>query len=167
VLGSDEVHALENPEKSSIPGSRSLEQVQNVKTTDTSRIGDVGIRFSLDPSGKKSSNRKKTKGPKVVRGYVCLSCGTIDSPEWRRGPNGSKTLCNACGCKLVLLRKNATTTKYDSALGKEPEERAKRGARCLFYICYQTVIMNGAARLSASIVNSNEERVDVVLNVAS
>ncbi|KAM3554749.1 hypothetical protein MY1884_005968 [Beauveria asiatica] len=29
----------------------------------------------------------------------CHNCGVIeiDTPEWRRGPNGSNTLCNACG----------------------------------------------------------------------
>ncbi|KAF8926620.1 hypothetical protein BGZ47_002619, partial [Haplosporangium gracile] len=27
----------------------------------------------------------------------CLSCDTSDTPEWRRGPDGARTLCNACG----------------------------------------------------------------------
>ncbi|KAH7025487.1 hypothetical protein BKA57DRAFT_480341 [Linnemannia elongata] len=26
----------------------------------------------------------------------CLSCDTSDTPEWRRGPDGARTLCNAC-----------------------------------------------------------------------
>ncbi|GAA5808059.1 hypothetical protein MFLAVUS_001441 [Mucor flavus] len=29
----------------------------------------------------------------------CQSCGTSSSPEWRRGPTGHKTLCNACGLR--------------------------------------------------------------------
>ncbi|KAI8364053.1 hypothetical protein BD560DRAFT_403448 [Blakeslea trispora] len=29
----------------------------------------------------------------------CQSCGTDSSPEWRRGPTGHKTLCNACGLR--------------------------------------------------------------------
>ncbi|UZJ55929.1 hypothetical protein CBS101457_005249 [Exobasidium rhododendri] len=29
----------------------------------------------------------------------CVSCGTGDSPEWRKGPDGSKSLCNACGLR--------------------------------------------------------------------
>jgi hypothetical protein len=28
---------------------------------------------------------------------ACASCGTTNSPEWRKGPNGTKSLCNACG----------------------------------------------------------------------
>ncbi|KAI8333032.1 hypothetical protein BC941DRAFT_434926 [Chlamydoabsidia padenii] len=30
---------------------------------------------------------------------VCVGCGTNHSPEWRRGPTGHKTLCNACGLR--------------------------------------------------------------------
>jgi GATA zinc finger len=30
---------------------------------------------------------------------VCEQCNTRNTPEWRRGPNGPKTLCNACGLK--------------------------------------------------------------------
>ncbi|KAF8323090.1 GATA-domain-containing protein [Clavulina sp. PMI_390] len=31
--------------------------------------------------------------------YVCRTCGRTDSPEWRKGPEGPKTLCNACGLR--------------------------------------------------------------------
>ncbi|KAL9552803.1 hypothetical protein MBANPS3_003597 [Mucor bainieri] len=31
--------------------------------------------------------------------HHCQSCGTDSSPEWRRGPTGHKTLCNACGLR--------------------------------------------------------------------
>ncbi|KAK7204423.1 hypothetical protein BZA70DRAFT_280720 [Myxozyma melibiosi] len=31
--------------------------------------------------------------------YKCKQCGTFDSPEWRKGPEGPKTLCNACGLR--------------------------------------------------------------------
>ena len=32
---------------------------------------------------------------------MCTSCGRTDSPEWRRGPSGLKTLCNACGLRYA------------------------------------------------------------------
>lgn len=34
-------------------------------------------------------------------GHSCQECGTTQSPEWRKGPNGSKTLCNACGLRYA------------------------------------------------------------------
>lgn len=30
--------------------------------------------------------------------------GTVESPEWRKGPDGPKSLCNACGTRLLLDR---------------------------------------------------------------
>ncbi|KAG9098192.1 hypothetical protein FS749_004442 [Ceratobasidium sp. UAMH 11750] len=39
----------------------------------------------------------------------CHSCEILDTPEWRRGPDGQRTLCNACGlhyAKLVRRRDN-------------------------------------------------------------
>ncbi|KAG0275341.1 hypothetical protein BGZ96_003828, partial [Linnemannia gamsii] len=35
----------------------------------------------------------------------CLSCDTSDTPEWRRGPDGARTLCNACGLHYAKLLK--------------------------------------------------------------
>ncbi|PWN31353.1 uncharacterized protein FA14DRAFT_114215, partial [Meira miltonrushii] len=38
--------------------------------------------------------RKRSRGPAPNN---CDCCGVRDTPEWRRGPNGARTLCNACG----------------------------------------------------------------------
>ncbi|GAA6009927.1 hypothetical protein JCM10207_002160 [Rhodosporidiobolus poonsookiae] len=38
---------------------------------------------------------------------VCQNCGRTDSPEWRSGPNGHKTLCNACGLRWAKAQKQA------------------------------------------------------------
>jgi len=34
----------------------------------------------------------------------CTSCGTKETPEWRRGPDGQRSLCNACGLRESLVR---------------------------------------------------------------
>jgi len=46
--------------------------------------------LSLPPS----SNLKMSAFTKV-----CETCGKSRSPEWRKGPSGEKTLCNACGLR--------------------------------------------------------------------
>ncbi|KAG0235568.1 hypothetical protein BGW42_005007 [Actinomortierella wolfii] len=35
----------------------------------------------------------------------CQSCNSSDTPEWRRGPDGARTLCNACGLHYAKLLK--------------------------------------------------------------
>lgn len=37
--------------------------------------------------------RKRSEEP--VKG--CLACSATETPEWRKGPTGPRTLCNACG----------------------------------------------------------------------
>lgn len=33
----------------------------------------------------------------------CHACGTTETPEWRRGPDGNKSLCNACGLHYAKI----------------------------------------------------------------
>lgn len=61
----------------------------------------------LDPDGKKKLKKKQ----RVDEGeFVCRDCGTVDSPEWRRGPLGPKTLCNACGLRWAKKNKQSRTS---------------------------------------------------------
>jgi hypothetical protein len=61
---------------------------------------DIDITTAADQArnAQEGDRRKRLKGP-----HTCGDCGTADSPEWRKGPNGPKTLCNACGCEFLLL----------------------------------------------------------------
>ncbi|SCV67124.1 BQ2448_5770 [Microbotryum intermedium] len=53
-------------------------------------------RRKLSSDGGSSRASTKTNG-----GRGCANCGRFDSPEWRAGPTGAKTLCNRCGLRLV------------------------------------------------------------------
>jgi PAS domain S-box-containing protein len=75
------------------------ERAQGLSTGDASPMlirGDAGIQIPLDRDARSSDKKKKMK---IADEYVCTDCGTLDSPEWRKGPQGPKTLCNACGCE--------------------------------------------------------------------
>ncbi|PVH16656.1 uncharacterized protein CXQ87_004952 [Candidozyma duobushaemuli] len=55
------------------------------------------------PSAKPASDYRV---PEIINKPMnkCHRCETTETPEWRRGPNGLRTLCNACGlfhAKLV------------------------------------------------------------------
>ncbi|KAI8387256.1 hypothetical protein BD560DRAFT_344475, partial [Blakeslea trispora] len=54
------------------------------------------FKHQLDDDSKSLTSQKKHK---VKDNFVCTYCGTSSSPEWRRGPLGPKTLCNACGLR--------------------------------------------------------------------
>ncbi|KAG0150470.1 hypothetical protein CROQUDRAFT_652401 [Cronartium quercuum f. sp. fusiforme G11] len=65
--------------------------------------GKAQARMGCDP----------TSGTQVPR--ACTSCGVQNSPEWRKGPNGVKSLCNACG--LRFSRAQARKSKVGKAAG--------------------------------------------------
>ncbi|CAH8357872.1 unnamed protein product [Eruca vesicaria subsp. sativa] len=44
------------------------------------------------------AKKKRKISSKVAR--KCTHCETTETPQWREGPNGPKTLCNACGVRF-------------------------------------------------------------------
>ncbi|KAG0221182.1 hypothetical protein B0O80DRAFT_457910 [Mortierella sp. GBAus27b] len=68
----------------------------------------------------------------------CESCGTTNSPEWRRGQSGKKDLCNACGLRYSrsVARQNRQAQKQlegkgakakGPKSGKGPKAPPKKG----------------------------------------
>ncbi|KAG1442789.1 hypothetical protein G6F46_011853 [Rhizopus delemar] len=58
-----------------------------------------------------SNETDKLKVGKKRRGEddeprICTDCGRTDAPEWRKGPRGPKTLCNACGLRWAKANKS-------------------------------------------------------------
>ncbi|KAG8908516.1 blue light receptor [Tulasnella sp. 403] len=62
------------------------------------KIRQHNIASGAEDTEDNSSKKRKRKGV-VEHRYVCVTCGRTDSPEWRKGPLGPKTLCNACGLR--------------------------------------------------------------------
>lgn len=48
------------------------------------------------------SDPKKRRGRAAPPGR-CHSCNRAETPEWRRGPDGARTLCNACGLREFMM----------------------------------------------------------------
>lgn len=55
----------------------------------------------------------------------CRQCGTTASPEWRRGPDGPKTLCNACGLAFAKKAKKASKAAAAAAAPPAPVKTTK------------------------------------------
>jgi len=43
--------------------------------------------------------KKRGRKPIDKTEFRCRSCGATKTPEWRKGPDGKNTLCNACGLR--------------------------------------------------------------------
>ncbi|KAL0092366.1 GATA-type zinc finger transcription factor [Phycomyces blakesleeanus] len=42
---------------------------------------------------------EKRRFTDTIEQKICVGCSTTNAPEWRKGPKGPKTLCNACGLR--------------------------------------------------------------------
>ena len=114
---------------------RDGERSQGISTGDASPAlirGDAGIAIPADKDNKGVDKKKKLK---VADEYVCTDCGTLDSPEWRRGEKGAKSLCNACGCKNMILLLVGTADLSSSTMGEKGEKAYRYGAAISSNIC--------------------------------
>ncbi|KAI8087703.1 uncharacterized protein B0P05DRAFT_632310 [Gilbertella persicaria] len=50
----------------------------------------------------------RRRNKRSMIGQKCHSCSTTETPEWRRGPDGARTLCNACGLHYSKLLKKGS-----------------------------------------------------------
>uniref|UniRef100_A0A453GYA8 GATA-type domain-containing protein n=1 Tax=Aegilops tauschii subsp. strangulata TaxID=200361 RepID=A0A453GYA8_AEGTS len=67
----------------------------------------VQVEAAADPEERAASGDPK----------ACDDCNTTKTPLWRGGPNGPKSLCNACGIRYRKRRR--------VAMGLDPEAKRK------------------------------------------
>lgn len=59
------------------------------------------ISDSVSDSDRKARQSARKRKKTSVRYGGCHMCGITESPEWRKGPDGLNTLCNACGLQYA------------------------------------------------------------------
>ncbi|KAJ2390668.1 hypothetical protein H4S02_001727, partial [Coemansia sp. RSA 2611] len=74
-------------------------------------------RTVLSPA--RTKTRKRSKRAEAALPNTCRSCGISETPEWRRGPDGARTLCNACGLHYAKLNKKRATETALPAAGSD------------------------------------------------
>jgi hypothetical protein len=98
---------------------------QTPRTTDnkSTRLYTPGVSVpSLGQRSDHNDKRKQDVKPRYVKRRrimppgECHSCGTSDTPEWRKGPDGPKTLCNSCGLQWAKLSKRTLVVKMGTGL---------------------------------------------------
>jgi len=62
----------------------------------------------------------------AAAGKCCTQCGATKTPQWREGPLGPKTLCNACGVKRVRAARAAAEGRTRGA--PRPAKKSKRAS---------------------------------------
>lgn len=81
-----------------------------------------GYHDKLDGAGGfAGADAKKRRGRAAPPGR-CHSCNRAETPEWRRGPDGARTLCNACGLHYAKLTRKMGSKASSSSSNLRPKE---------------------------------------------
>jgi hypothetical protein len=65
------------------------------------------------------SEKRRSKAAPPGR---CHSCNRAETPEWRRGPDGARTLCNACGLHYAKLTRRMGANKERNSIFQHGSE---------------------------------------------
>ncbi|RDX73250.1 putative GATA transcription factor 22, partial [Mucuna pruriens] len=73
-----------------------------------------GYEYEKWMSSNERFTRKTMSPPRSNKAFniirVCADCNTTTTPLWRSGPNGPKSLCNACGIRQRKARRAMAET---------------------------------------------------------
>ncbi|KAG9291365.1 hypothetical protein G9A89_003469 [Geosiphon pyriformis] len=130
---SQELHGRQQVYRLNISQSGSIQDTRH-NTTSPTQTSSPPSRISssnshpIRPYGGSTANyvgRVRNNNLNNAAPKVCESCKTNSSPEWRRGPTGHKTLCNACGLRhsRSIARE---TRKREQVEQREEREREIR-----------------------------------------
>ncbi|EMD38174.1 hypothetical protein CERSUDRAFT_122924 [Gelatoporia subvermispora B] len=77
-----------------------------------------GASVGCDDDDDEGARKKHRRVVSAAEQHVCMTCGKTDSPEWRKGPQGPKTLCNACGLRWAKkVRKTGEPDEGEGGTG--------------------------------------------------
>ncbi|KAI7864492.1 GATA zinc finger-domain-containing protein [Spinellus fusiger] len=77
-------------------------------STPTKEGSDYSLIRQIRNLNGTAQTKYRRRSKRNMIGQRCHSCNTTNTPEWRRGPDGARTLCNACGLHYSkLLRKGS------------------------------------------------------------
>ncbi|EIN09454.1 hypothetical protein PUNSTDRAFT_112925 [Punctularia strigosozonata HHB-11173 SS5] len=94
------------------------------------------VRASEERSGTgpppDAGDKKTAKLPEAPAqdGQRCLGCQATSTPEWRRGPMGPRTLCNACGLVYakMIKKRGRERTGASSAANHTGDDSGSEGS---------------------------------------
>ena len=84
-------------------GSGSMDGPPRAQTGDNSTDSEFNTSIDmLEGSSRLADADIERRSGRAAPLGRCHSCNRAQTPEWRRGPDGERTLCNACGLRMCI-----------------------------------------------------------------
>ncbi|KFA48711.1 hypothetical protein S40293_09769 [Stachybotrys chartarum IBT 40293] len=97
--------------RSSVRTSVQSEQVTG--STEMQEPSEGGQKMRVSAVCTQAQRKQPQRGAPPGR---CRNCKATKTPEWRRGPDGARSLCNACGLQYAKLKRERKKQKDDQAM---------------------------------------------------
>jgi hypothetical protein len=107
------------------------------------------------------ATKKRRRAP-VAGSQRCHSCNRAETPEWRRGPDGARTLCNACGLRKFLLLNSEALPNLNQDYAKLMRTIRTIENKSTLDQCSQ----KGALEEASNIVRTNPFNAEILLHNA-
>ena len=75
---------------------------RTLKSAPSEADEDPHYMEKIDGAGGFAGGESKKRRGRAAPPGRCHSCNRAETPEWRRGPDGARTLCNACGLRKSI-----------------------------------------------------------------
>ena len=82
------------------PGAKTNNKPAAGRRRSAKRRGSFEYEDLAPSSGNSTPKMHHKLGRKKIKRDPCVSCGTLDTPQWRVGLSGKRDLCNACGVRF-------------------------------------------------------------------
>ncbi|GBF98497.1 GATA type zinc finger transcription factor family [Raphidocelis subcapitata] len=103
-------HAAYNGHGNGLAPPITVDLFQPAEAPASSKRGGKGGKRGASSAASSASGGARRGGGRQARGFVgdgaggvpgqvCCECGQTSTPQWREGPAGPRTLCNACGMR--------------------------------------------------------------------
>ncbi|KAI8148788.1 hypothetical protein BJV82DRAFT_589647 [Fennellomyces sp. T-0311] len=93
----------------------------NIYADQRSDLHDDEEAMQYDDNNPLRSLRQRKRRKRTVFQGRCHSCNISETPEWRRGPDGARTLCNACGLHYAKLERKRAAAEANKEKEKPNE----------------------------------------------
>lgn len=127
TTGHIDAERMEQMLQAAMYGAEALDAAAKRSAPELPRAGPTGVeRSGNEPEGGTGKARQgnSSKSDQSVENQTCLGCNATSTPEWRRGPLGPRTLCNACGLVYAKLIKKRTREPGRVRSGHSKQSRA-------------------------------------------
>lgn len=119
-VGRSRAREIDDAETSGNDAPRKKKARKNTAPTYAAVAEEIPVVSSGSGSAGNGASSKSGNAPQ----YVCVTCGRTDSPEWRKGPMGAKTLCNACGLRWAKRNQKKKAESAAAAAADDDETAA-------------------------------------------